>query len=98
MTEDQFKEKVQKVIGDQQVKVWLTRVSGHRLDFSLSIGKAQLVQEETLANRGPYFLVAQNADAEMKSKLIEIFTEYCESDYVKQNTPPARSIRFIIKE
>lgn len=98
MTQDQFKEKVQKLIKDQPVKVWLTRVSGHRLDFSLSIGKAQLVQEETLASNGPYFLVAQNAPPEMKKKLVEIFTEYCESDDVKNNPPPARNIRFIIKE
>ena len=98
MTEEQFREKVRNVVKDRPVKVWLTRVSGHRLDFSLSIGKAQLVQEETLANNGPYFLVAQNADAEMKKKLIEIFDEYCAGEDIKTTLPPARSIRFVIKE
>lgn len=86
MTPEELKQKVGELIAGQPVKIWLTRTSGHRLDFIWSVGSAQLTQEETIVQGERYFLVGQEVSDELRPLLIDVFTEFVNSDDV-QNAP-----------
>lgn len=86
MTTDELKAKVGELIAGRPVKIWLTRTSGHRLDFIWSIGRAQLTQEETIVQGERYFLVGQGVTDDLRPLLIEVFTEFIMSDDVR-NAP-----------
>ena len=95
MTPEQLRDKVRDVVKDKPVKIWLTRTTGHRLDFIWSVGKAQLLEEETIAQCGKYFLVSQNITDEIADQVIALFEEFCESDYVINDKTVDRKIKLI---
>lgn len=86
MTTDELKAKIGELIAGRPVKIWLTRTSGHRLDFIWSIGSAQLTQEETIVQGERYFLVGQGVTDDLRALLIDLFTAFIMSDDVR-NAP-----------
>ena len=93
MTETQFRDKVRELVGDQQMKIWLTKTVGHRLEFIWSVGRAQLEQEQQIARQGKYFLVAQKLSPELVPNVISLFEEFCNSDEIKNQVEVDRRIR-----
>jgi len=95
MIEQEFKERIIALVKDNPVKVWLTRSSGHRLEFLWSVGEPRTQPYETLARHGRYYIVAQNASESLKPALLSLFEEYCNSDEARQAQQPARQMRLM---
>jgi hypothetical protein len=95
MTPDVFKTRMAELIGDRPVKVWLTKTMGHRLDFIWSVGRAQLTQEETLAQGARYFLVGQQVPDDLRPAVIDLFNEFINSDHVRDEPDEDRRLRLI---
>jgi len=84
---------MRELVGDQPVKIWLTKTVGHRLEFIWSVGRAQLEQEQQLARQGKYFLVGQKVPPELLPKVVALFEEFCNSDEIKYQVDVDRRIR-----
>ena len=95
MTEQEFKERIVTLVKDQPIKVWLTRSSGHRLEFLWSVGEPRTQPYEPLARHGRYYIVAQNVSESLKPALLSLFEGYCNSDEARQAQQPARQIRLM---
>ena len=95
MTQDDFKLRMAELIGKRPVKIWLTKTSGHRLDFIWSVGSAQLQQEETLAQGARYFLVGQQVPDDLRSAVVDLFDEFVNSDHVRDEPDEDRRLRLI---
>ena len=93
MTETQFRDKMRELVGDQQMKVWLTKTVGHRLEFIWSVGRAQMEQEQQIARQGKYFLVGQKMPPELIPSVVNLFEQFANSDEIKNQVEVDRRIR-----
>jgi hypothetical protein len=95
MTEKEFRDRVVELVKDQPMKVWLTRASGHRLDFLWSVGPSRPSPSDTLARNGQYYIVGQDIPEALKPVLLGLFDEFCRSDEARQAAASVRPLRFL---
>jgi len=95
MTEQEFKDQLTGLMGKRNIKLWLTRSSGHRLDFLWSLGEPQEAPSETLDRQGIYYIVGQSVPGELKPKIVGLFRAFCQSEDARKGAQTIRPLRFI---
>ncbi len=86
------------LIHGRPVKLWLVKQVGHRLDFLWSAGEAQLEPEQTLAEGGRYYLIGQKVPDDVKPQLLQLFDDFLNGEYVRNEPDEDRRLRLITLE
>ena len=95
MTEQELKKKLAEWLRDKPAKIWLTRSSGHRLDFLWSVGEPQEAPSETLAREGIYYIVGQGISEDLRPRVLALFQAFCQSEDARQGAREVKPLRFI---
>ena len=95
MTEQEFKKQLTGLMKGRNIKLWLTRSSGHRLDFLWSLGEPQETPSETLDRQGIYYIVGQSVPEELKPKIVALFRAFSQSEDARKSAQAVRPLRFI---
>lgn len=92
MTPDEFKAAVAVLLKDQPSKVWLTKVTAHRLDVLWSVGPAQTTHEHTVANAPPYHLIGQSVPEQILPQIVALFERFCHSEEARDAEAESKAI------
>jgi hypothetical protein len=98
MTPEELRDRVLELIEGRPVKLWLVKQVGHRLDFLWSAGSAQLEPEQTLAEGRRYYLIGQKVPEDLKPQLLQVFDDFLNGDYVRNEPDDDRRLRLITLE
>ena len=71
-----FKGKVEEVIDTEEMKVWLSKKHGRRVEYVFKVGTEQFSPPTQLAEKGDYVLFSQGTTDEVEQELKELFAEF----------------------
>ncbi|MFO7819989.1 MAG: hypothetical protein R6V17_07090 [Halanaerobacter sp.] len=71
-----FKKKVKELIEPEEMKVWLTKKHGRRVEYIFKVGSEQFSPPQQVAEKGDYLLFAQGVNEEVEDELQDLFTEF----------------------
>lgn len=74
-----FKTMVQQLIDQQQMKVWLSKKRGKRVEFLFKVGTEQFVSPIKIFENDDYILFGQNINKKLKNKLLKEVENYAEN-------------------
>lgn len=73
-----FEAQIGKLIGGRQMKIWLAKSSGHRIDTLISIGTAQPEPIRLFDHMAGFYLLGEGVTPDLLSPMHAVFTEFCE--------------------
>lgn len=71
-----FREEISQIIDQGNVKVWLNRKEGKRVDYIFKVGQEQFTDSQLISENKEFLLLGQNIDDELKRKLVSVFNTY----------------------
>jgi|GEM_PF-3237865 len=75
-----FKEELSNAVNQDNVKVWLNKKEGKRIDYLFKIGEEQFTDSRVIGENKDFLLLGQNIDDELKEELSLLFNNYFNSD------------------
>ncbi|GAB6137152.1 hypothetical protein [Halanaerobaculum tunisiense] len=72
-----FKTEISNLIDKNQMKVWLAKKHGKRVEHVFKIGTEQFIPPQTIVENADYVLLGQNI-ADVKEQLLDLFEQYIE--------------------
>lgn len=76
-----FQRKLDRLIKDKPVKLWLAKSVNGRLDVVFSVGKAQGEPIMSVDHLGGFYLLGEGVPPELLPRIHELFTLYCRDHY-----------------
>jgi hypothetical protein len=73
-----FKNKVKELIDTEDMKVWLSKKHGRRVEYVFKVGTEQFSPLIQLAEAGDYILFSQGTSEDIEEKLRSLFAELYE--------------------
>ncbi|GAB6099657.1 hypothetical protein JCM16358_15360 [Halanaerocella petrolearia] len=70
-----FKTDISNIINKAEMKVWLAKKYGKRVDHIFKIGEEQFTTPQTIAESSDYVLLGQNIE-EINEQLTDLFEQY----------------------
>ncbi|MBM7624182.1 hypothetical protein [Sporohalobacter salinus] len=71
-----FKEQAEEIIDEKEMKIWLTKKQGKRIEYLFKLGKEQFDPPQKIAESKEYILFGQNINRDQNGKLKELFMKY----------------------
>jgi len=73
-----FKNKVEELIDREDMKVWLTKKHGRRVEYIFKVGTEQFSPPIQLAEAGNYILFSQGTSEKVEREMQELFVDFYE--------------------
>ncbi|MBM7557625.1 hypothetical protein [Halanaerobacter jeridensis] len=71
-----FKDKAKELIDEEEMKVWLSKKHGRRVEYVFKVGTEQFSPPTQLAEEGDYVLFSQGTTDEVEQELKELFGQF----------------------
>ena len=71
-----FKNKIKGLIDEEEMKVWLSKKHGRRVEYVFKIGTEQFSPPHQIAEAGDYLLFTQGIEGELEAELKDLFKEF----------------------
>mgnify|MGYP006281152977 CR=1 FL=1 len=71
-----FKDKAKELIDGEEMKVWLSKKHGRRVEYVFKVGTEQFSPPTQLAEEGEYVLFSQGTTDEMEQELKKLFGQF----------------------
>lgn len=98
MTDKEFKEGLERILGDAPAKIWLARGAGHRVDTVFSIGTAQNEPARIFDEMNGLYLLGEGVPPDLLPGIHNLFEQYCETHEGNLYSPNAANRPvFIVK-
>jgi len=81
LTVEDFKKKLDDMVGARAIKIWLAKSVHGRLDTVFSVGDAQGMPIRHFDHIGGFYLLGENVPREMIDAIHDLFVLFCQANF-----------------